>query len=208
MATPRPEVPDRRQRKRDRTLDHIARTALRLFEALGYDAVTMEQVAAEADIARRTLYNHFPVKEAILAYSIHAQLAADLVLLGPAIARHRTLASRLSHLLDASADWCEAHRAYLPPYLRFRLTGSDGRAGGEAGDMVGAFALLIDEAQSTGELRGDLVASHLAVLLHHLYFGALMRWLADPSLVLRGEFAVALDLFLHGAARSPAPVSG
>lgn len=200
MAVPRPEKPDRRRRKRARTLDHIAQTAAALFEALGYEPVTMEQIAAEADIARRTLYNHFSVKEAVLAHWIHGQLAADLVLLGPAIAQQRTLGARLSHLLGASADWCEAHRAYLPPYLRFRFTGNDD--GGSDG-MVGAFTLLIDEAQRTGELRGDLAPSHFAVLLHHLYFGALMRWLADPGLTLRDEFAAALDLFFRGAARSP-----
>ena len=45
------EPPGRRERKRSRTLDHLAATAFALFEARGYDAVTMEQVAAEADVA-------------------------------------------------------------------------------------------------------------------------------------------------------------
>ncbi len=44
----------------------------------GYESVTMEQIAAAADVARGTLYNHFPFKEAVLAYWIHGQLAKDL----------------------------------------------------------------------------------------------------------------------------------
>ena len=39
----------RRERKRSQTLDHLAATAFALFEAHGYDAVTMEQIAAQAD---------------------------------------------------------------------------------------------------------------------------------------------------------------
>lgn len=187
-------------------LDHIAETAWRLFEAQGYEAVTMEQIAGEADVARRTLYNHFPVKEAVLAHWVHARLASDLEMLWPAIRQHRTFGSRMSHLLNASADWCESHRSYLLPYLRFRLMGgaADGEGNGDTSrDMVDAFTALIDDAQRAGELRRDLAPSHFAVLLHHLYFGALLRWLGDPGLTLRDEFAAALDFFLRGAARPP-----
>jgi AcrR family transcriptional regulator len=40
----------------------IAQVALRLFEARGYEAVTMEEVARAASVSRRTLFRHFPAK--------------------------------------------------------------------------------------------------------------------------------------------------
>ena len=43
--------PGRRARKRARMLDLLTGTAARLFEQQGYEAVTMEQIAAEADVA-------------------------------------------------------------------------------------------------------------------------------------------------------------
>ena len=59
----------RRERKRQQTLDHLTQTAWRLFEALGYDAVTMEQIARAANISRsealrcfRTLAGQTPVE--------------------------------------------------------------------------------------------------------------------------------------------------
>lgn len=54
----------RRDRKRLQTLNHLASAAMRLFERDGFKAVTMERIAAEADVAKGTLYNHFPTKEA------------------------------------------------------------------------------------------------------------------------------------------------
>ena len=36
------------------------------FKTRGFEATTMEQIAADADIAKGTLYNYFPVKEAII----------------------------------------------------------------------------------------------------------------------------------------------
>ena len=195
MTLPVPQ--SRRDRKRLQMLAHLVGTALRLFEALGYDAVTMEQIAGEADVAKRTLYNHFPTKEALLAHWIHAQLAADLERLQADIDRCPTFLSRVSCLLDASARWCERHRSYMLPYLRFRFMS----AGRDAPvDIADIYASLIEAGQQSGELRTDLAARHLAVLLHHLYLGALMRWLSVPGLALQAEFRAAIDLFVTGAA--------
>lgn len=49
--------PNRRDRKHLKALEHLASTAGALFEAHGFEAVTMEQTAAKADVAKGTLYN-------------------------------------------------------------------------------------------------------------------------------------------------------
>jgi AcrR family transcriptional regulator len=46
--------------------DHIIETASRLFYANGIRAVGMDRVIAEADIAKATLYRHFPTKEQLI----------------------------------------------------------------------------------------------------------------------------------------------
>ena len=219
-----PPPAGRRQRKRSQTLDHLAATAFDLFETHGYDAVTMEQIAAQADVAKGTLYNHFPVKEALLAHQFHGELAAGLQQLRAALDGLGSFQARLCYLLSASADWCEARRGYLPHYLRFRFLdlgpGRFGKGGGGNGKgndegngqatpgrsgMDLAFDALMAAAQHSGELRRDLPSRQLATLFHHLYLGALMRWLAAPAADLRAEFAAIVDLFFHGAARAAEP---
>lgn len=204
-----PDIPGRRARKRAQTLDLLARTAMGLFEAQGYDAVTMEQIAAGADVAKGTLYNHFPTKESVLAHWIHMQLAADLGHLQPEVEQQASFRPAISLLLDASAAWCEAHRAYLSPYLRFRFLSLEAAPPQEeavqASDMTDVLGLLIALGQRSGELRDDLDAAHLASLFHHLYLGALMRWLTLPGRTLREEFGVVVTLFVEGSARPPAP---
>jgi AcrR family transcriptional regulator len=44
----------------------IAEAALELFQRQGYVETTIDQIAAEAGVGRRTIFRHFPTKEAIL----------------------------------------------------------------------------------------------------------------------------------------------
>jgi AcrR family transcriptional regulator len=52
-----------RQRKKERTRQLIAETARKLFHERGFDAVTVDDVAREADVSRKTVFNYFPTKE-------------------------------------------------------------------------------------------------------------------------------------------------
>ncbi|MDP4121394.1 MAG: TetR/AcrR family transcriptional regulator [Bacillota bacterium] len=57
---------NRVERKKEETKQKIIKVAIELFIKQGVDAITMEQIAREVDIAKGTLYNYFPVKEAII----------------------------------------------------------------------------------------------------------------------------------------------
>jgi len=52
-----------RERKKQRTRELIAETAHRLFRERGFDAVSVAEVAREADVAEKTVFNYFPTKE-------------------------------------------------------------------------------------------------------------------------------------------------
>ena len=54
---------DRRSRKRLATRQSISIAATRLFLERGFDHVTVDEIAAVADVGRMTVFNHFPRKE-------------------------------------------------------------------------------------------------------------------------------------------------
>jgi AcrR family transcriptional regulator len=52
-----------RARKKRAAREAIAATARRLFAERGFDAVTVAEVAAAADVSEKTVFNHFATKE-------------------------------------------------------------------------------------------------------------------------------------------------
>jgi AcrR family transcriptional regulator len=54
---------DLRSRKRLATRQGISNAATRLFAERGFDQVTVDDIAAAADVGRMTVFNHFPRKE-------------------------------------------------------------------------------------------------------------------------------------------------
>lgn len=57
-----------RERKRLSTMRHVQATAIEMFEVDGFDATTVEAVAAAADVSPSTIYRHFGTKEAIVIW--------------------------------------------------------------------------------------------------------------------------------------------
>ncbi len=64
----------RAERRRARIRATIADTALRLFMSRGYDATTVEDVAAAVDLSPRTVFRYFPFKEDMLREAVHFEL--------------------------------------------------------------------------------------------------------------------------------------
>jgi len=71
---------------------HEAQTAaVRLFEARGFDKVTVEDVAAKAQVSASTIYRHFGTKEALVTWDERdAAFAAEL---SSRLGRHLTPAT-------------------------------------------------------------------------------------------------------------------
>jgi len=211
--TARHPVPGRRQRKRQQTASHLADTAFAMFEEAGYEAVTMEQIAARADVAKATLYSYFPMKEALVAHRLKTEIAQGMAGLAPALARHRSFATRMHFLLRESAAWHASKRAYLPYYLRYLqdVAGAAPDVGTAPDDDNGArrtwdiMTAMFEQAQQAGEVTRSIPAQTLGWSLQFLLFGALTRWLRQPEEDLAKAFVQAFDLLMHGASPRERP---
>lgn len=58
---------DTRLRLTDRKRAAVISAAIEEFLGAGFDATSMDRIAARASVSKRTVYNHFPSKEALFA---------------------------------------------------------------------------------------------------------------------------------------------
>jgi len=101
--------PDWRQRKKAATSDRIRASALRLFRERGYDATTVEQIAAAAGVSHMTFFRYFPTKEDVALSDSYDPLIASAIAQTPAdwplIQRIRAvLAQGLRLIYDTERD--------------------------------------------------------------------------------------------------------
>jgi AcrR family transcriptional regulator len=76
--------PDWRQRKKTATRDRLRASALRLFGEQGYEATTVEQIAAAAGVSHMTFFRYFPSKEDVVLSDAYDPVIASLIAQTPA----------------------------------------------------------------------------------------------------------------------------
>lgn len=123
--------PDWRKRKKIATRDRIRASALRLFREQGYDATTVEQIAAAAGVSHMTFFRYFPTKEDVVLSDSYDPVIAALIAQTPAtwplIQRIRTvLVQGLQQIYDTDRDALLAQNTLIvsTPVLRERLWAS------------------------------------------------------------------------------------
>ncbi|MET9456356.1 TetR family transcriptional regulator [Streptomyces canus] len=74
-------APGLRQRKKQRMYETLSEIAIRLFLEKGFDAVSVAEIAAAAEVSKPTLFRYFPAKEDLVLHRIsdHEDEAARVV---------------------------------------------------------------------------------------------------------------------------------
>ncbi|MGJ3233228.1 MAG: TetR/AcrR family transcriptional regulator [Oceanicaulis sp.] len=174
MSDPSPSEPGRRERKKRAVFERLYETALALFDAQGYEAVSVAQICAEAGVAKGTFFNHFPTKEHLLfEWYARATAQADGFDPPPGPLADRLVAAcaaTLTPVLDRSALWrAKLRLAALHPELRAAEHAADARA-------RAAFQALIQSAQAAGEVRAAIDAEDAAGLFLAQLTGTVREW--------------------------------
>ncbi|MER7499928.1 TetR family transcriptional regulator [Nonomuraea pusilla] len=196
-----------RERKKAETRRRIGETALRLFDARGYDAVTVNEIAEAAGVAKVTLFSYFPSKEAIVLDGVGDDLAG-------AVERRRAgrtpLAALRAHLREVAArPTGEADAGELMARVRIITSSPALLAAVEQANAAERHRLAAALAAARGRDGDDLVARLMAAqvtavvgALQEAFFlrlasGAPME---EAGRRLTADVETAFDLLEHGLA--------
>lgn len=195
---------NRMERKKEETRKKITLVAMDLFKKQGFDSTTMEQIANEADIAKGTLYNHFPVKEAILAEYVQRETKELMPRALRLLQELPDTRSRLITLLRKGVEWMEQYlnNDIYEKYFIYRMQ-TVVQAIKNPGLRSGFNTVLeqfIRMGQEAGEIRQDVPVKVLSNQLEAIHVFTVIDWVTKTECSsIYESIERNVDLFLDGA---------
>lgn len=196
-----PAASSLRERKKVATKERIYVEALALFRQKGFIATTVEEIAGAADVAKGTFFNYFKTKEAVLNYLGERQSLATADEIRATLQDPRlSLRQKLSRILRKLADNIESERNLMRMAVFEAMKVPDALASDPyRGIFKNAFASLLAEGQSRGEVRPDLDPELIGSAIAGMYFQQVFDWCAAPAPYPLGErLESMIDLLWHG----------
>jgi mycofactocin system transcriptional regulator len=182
-------------RRRSTSWEHISDVAIDLFVAHGFDAVSVDDVAAASGIARRTLFRYYPSKNALPWGDFDAHLGTMQKLLSdldPAVPIRDALRTALLAFNDF--DDADRHRQ------RMRLILETEALQAYSMTMYGGWRAVVAAfvARRLSVAPSDLVPQTVAWTMLGVALAAYGRWLEDETVLLRAALSDAFDMLAPG----------
>lgn len=169
------EKPGLRQRKREATLRRVQDAALDLFDAHGFDAVTVEQIANAADVSSPTIYRLFSSKEGIVFWDGYDPMVAGAI--SRRLPGKRVIEALVGALVDSANQVYARDRARILRRARLVRAHASLRAA-QAALYLGLRHELADRLRGSGAAQGKLEAQVLAGALVATFEVAVDEWVA------------------------------
>lgn len=188
-----------RDLQREATREQIFDRAMELFDARGYDDVSIDDIVRGSKVARGTFYFHFPRKDDLLIELIRK---SDQHILGrmAGARRARTFRAVLKATTEAFAEVWADRRALLPHAGAVALRRiAEAPAVRDQQPLRLELVQHVEAAVAAGELKSRLPPQMLADVFLLNVFAALMAWAATGAPPLEVIMPAVIELFLRGA---------
>ncbi|WP_214103067.1 TetR family transcriptional regulator [Acrocarpospora catenulata] len=213
-----------RERKKEQTRRRIAEVALRLFVERGFDAVTVNEIAAAAEVAKVTLFKYFPTKESLVLEGVAGEDLAGIVAKrgageSPLVALRGYFVASATR--DEAGDWCaevddaggEGQRQAREALVsRMRLIFESPALASAANELLYRQRQALAEVlvEEYGELAAALMAAQICasvLTVQEVFYRRLVAGasLAEAGQRLEDDVELAFDLLEHGMDRLDRP---
>lgn len=190
---------EKRQAKKKK---EIIEVTIKLIHQYGYDGTTMEQIAETADIAKGTLYNYFPAKEAIIDAFIQAKFAEKNVARLAQIQQLPDTRSRMMYIFDDLITGIQIQKEVFEKYLIYRVQSilSLQKQDTDAGSGLHVVILeIIRLGKEQGEIRGDIPQLIIEDLFEFILISITKQlYFAEGAFEPQTVIEQCVDLFMTG----------
>jgi AcrR family transcriptional regulator len=192
----------RRERHKADRRQRVYAAAIALFKAQGYEAVSVDAIVAQADVAKGTFFNYFPSKRHVLAALLSEFISGVLdygetLRTGSARDCFRKQLARMARYAEREGPLFDAlvREVFAQPDLQ-----EVDKAAAPRVDAL--YRGFLARGVKTGELREDLNLDLAGSLIGDLWTGTLIEWIwTGRSFALPRRLSRKLDLLFEGLGR-------
>ncbi|WP_250905896.1 TetR/AcrR family transcriptional regulator [Nonomuraea sp. NEAU-A123] len=196
-----------REKKKEQTRRRIAEVALRMFAERGYEAVTVNEIAEAAEVAKVTLFAYFPTKECLVLDVVKDDTAKIVTErrpgqtpLGALREHYRALAAEGAGEVDVDGLLTRIRVISASPAL---MAGLHQTQAGQRYELAAALAGARGAPDGVCELLDQLMAAQITAVITTLQEGFFQRLVAGTPIAeagrrLAGDVELAFDLLEHG----------
>jgi AcrR family transcriptional regulator len=152
------------------TDERIIHAALTLIAQNGLGGVTMRAIAQEADIARQTLYNHYPDIDSIVAAALERHNEESIRLLESALRVVDDPSGKLEQLVRHVVS-IGTHAHHTPGIEHGLSPGARATLGEYHVALDGSIRAILEDGQRSGVFRSDLSIDLDTTLIRHMLDG-------------------------------------
>jgi AcrR family transcriptional regulator len=176
MTRQQSPTPGLRERKKLKVRQTIRQEAFRLFGEQGYQATTVDQIAAAADISPSTFFRYFPTKEQLILSDEYDAALAEALARRP---RDEPVMTALRHALaDSLLEVLEADREELLTRVRLSFADPDIRAHAMDEQLRNQDEVARTIAEHLGRDADDLEVACAAAAIIAISMTVMRNWVA------------------------------
>jgi AcrR family transcriptional regulator len=189
----------RRERSKTASRARIIKAAIRLFSDRNIDGVTVDDIAAAADVGKGTIYNYFRTKEDIVVAfmaDFEREVQAKLRDLDTT---NRSLAETLTQFIRLQFQLKEPHHHFVRIFFAqmFLRTHQFGPYMAEIHQLMRSTTeTLLLTLQKQGTIRADLSVDDLTLVFINLQFGLSALWAIEGPPFRATDYAVQREITL------------
>lgn len=184
----------------DRARERIVETGSRIYFSRGFAKISMDDLARELRMSKKTIYKHFATKEALVREVYRAKTARIRELFEETVASHADFTEKLYRIWSAAGrELSEMGQPYLEDLNVFTPELARELEAFRCNEINRNFLMLIEDGIRQGALRQDVNKD----VLVQIYISAVMgvinaRVLINSSFTIDEAFRTILDVIFDG----------
>jgi AcrR family transcriptional regulator len=174
------------QQRSEDTISQIMAAAIHLFSHSGFEAASVADICAQAQVSKGAFYHHFPSKQALFLAIVDQWLKGVDTQLFASRRKNETVPRSITRMADTLGFVFKAASGQLPMFMEFMVQASRDQAVWNATiapyrRYQQQFAALLEEGIREGSIKPDVDVQAVSWSLMSLAIGILLQGVVDPK---------------------------